>query len=102
MDLTKVCINQGTVLTPWSDDVKWSDVMSKPDVCDWIRWVNVNICHKLKKDSFTTTDVKLRIATGMLNKIVSLSDKQKIRIHLNLTNNVHNEVWRLMDEILPF
>lgn len=102
MDLTKVCFDEGTIITPWNNIIRWHEIMSKRDVINWIRWVNVNICRSLRKDSHTTTGVKIRIATCMLNKLRSLSDEQKIEIHKNLTANVNAECFRIITEDLPF
>lgn len=77
-------------------------VMPNADVIKWIMWVNINICEKLETDWYKTTDVKLRIATGMLNNIQSLTDLEKIQIHSNLVRNVRLEIGRIQEERLPF
>lgn len=77
-------------------------VMPNPDVIRWVMWVNRNICQNLKTDYYKTTDVKLRIATGMLNNIQSLTDLEKIQIHSNLVRNIRLEVGTIQEEALPF
>lgn len=77
-------------------------IMPNADVIKWIMWVNVNICRKLETDFYKTTDVKLRIATGMLNNIQSLTDLEKIQIHSNLVRNIQLEIGRIQEEQLPF
>lgn len=77
-------------------------VMRKPDLIRWIMWVNVNICQQLITDNSITTGVKLRIATGMLNKLESLTDLEKIQIHSNLVRNVKKEEYDILTEDLPF
>lgn len=77
-------------------------VMPNPDLIRWIMWVNKNICQKLTDDCILTTGVKLRIATGMLNKLESLTDLEKIQIHCNLVLNVKKEQNKILDETLPF
>lgn len=80
-------------------------VMFNHELISWLAWVNKNICLPLQKDvekTFNTTEVKLRIATGMLNKIESLTDLEKIQIHMNLTENVQQEKSRLILNSLPF
>lgn len=71
-------------------------------VIDWLRWVNRNICLNMGLDSEKTIMVKLRIATGMLNNIESLTDLEKIQIHSNLTDNVHRELVFIRCDGLPF
>lgn len=72
------------------------------DIRRWLKWVNYNIVIQLGEVDFTTLGVKLRIATGMLNRIESLTDLEKIQIHSNLTRNVNEEFYRIFDENLPF
>lgn len=101
--LRKTCLRQGTVLGPWSATLKFGKIMSNPDIWTWLEWVNKNICHRIYyDDSYTTIMVKVRIATGMLNNIKSLTDSEKIEIHTNFTRNVQSEFDRIFDENLPF
>lgn len=72
------------------------------DLRKWLEWVNLNICLPIASDTIITTGVKLRIATGMLNKLESLTDLEKIQIHSNLILNVHKEQNAIIDESLPF
>lgn len=72
------------------------------DLRKWLEWVNLNICLSIASDTEKTIGVKLRIATGMLNKIKSISDIEKIEIHSNLTNNVYEEIFRIINGELPF
>lgn len=86
-------------ISPFNDKVTcWLN----SDVREWLEWVNLNICLHIASDTDKTTGVKLRIATGMLNKIESLSDIEKIQIHSNLTNNVYEEKFLLINGELPF
>jgi len=81
----------------------WLKVMRNHSLIQWLWWVNRNICdNNLERDSYYTTMVKLRIATGMLNKLTSLTDEEKREIHGNLTANVHNAVYLRMEDDLPF
>ncbi len=80
----------------------WLRIMCDHEMIMWLIWVNENICQQLKTDYYKTTDVKLRIATGMLNRIESLTDEEKIQIHSNLTNNIRAEMYRIQEELLPF
>lgn len=69
---------------------------------NWLIWVNKNITLHLASDTYRTTDVKLRIATGMLNKITSVDDIKKMLIHDNLTMNVNSEMNKIALSDLPF
>lgn len=71
-------------------------------IVNWFKWVNENICLTLDIDHYKTIGVKLRIATGMLNNIESLTDEEKIQIHSNLTSNVWNEYELIQTSLLPF
>ena len=103
MGLRSVCIQQGTVLGPWSDTLKFGSIMSNPDIWNWLKWVNENICHRIFYDDlYTTTMVKVRIATGMLNNIESLTDSEKIEIHMNFTRNVQEAYGEYATMNLPF
>lgn len=86
------------IITPFS----WIKIMQLTDVLEWGRWVNKNIVFNLERDTAQTTGVKLRIATGMLNKLKSLSEEDKKIIHENLTTNVYNEMFKIAANQLPF
>lgn len=68
----------------------------------WIKWINNNICIKLGVDSYYTTQVKLRIAAGMLNNIKDFPKTNKLILHENLCNNVNAEINNMIDDELPF
>lgn len=80
----------------------WLKTMRNHEMIVWLRWVNSNICQRFYVDDWKTMDVKLRIATGMLNKLTSLTDEEKIRIHCNLTTNVKKAKIDVELEELPF
>lgn len=79
-----------------------------PLLRNWINWINKNIVLQLWRDEEQTTLVKLRIATGMLNKInedertICISPIEKIQIHSNLTSNVLKEIKNIQLDDLPF
>jgi hypothetical protein len=66
-----------------------------------VEWVNYNIVRTIDIDNLKTINVKLRIATGMLNKI-DLDQISKIEIHSNLTRNIHTEYYAILESELPF
>lgn len=70
-----------------------------------IRWINKNILIQLTNDSYITTDVKIRIATSMINKLVNqekLKKQHAILAHEILVANVAEIHHVLLDESLPF
>lgn len=88
----------GDAIYPYS----WLRIMRNHDLITWLWWVNDNICDQLSIDNYNTVQVKLRIATGMLNKLESLTDMEKTEIHTNLTTNVQNAFFLRLERELPF
>lgn len=86
------------IIQPYS----WLDIMRNHDIIVWLKWVNQNICQQMYADTYTTTDVKVRIATGMLNKIKSLTAMEGIQIHKNLVDNLKQLRIDIELEQLPF
>lgn len=76
--------------------------LTNPELRRWLKWVNYNIVVQLGNDTQWTVGVKLRIATGMLNRIESLTDLEKIQVHSNLTRNVWKEFFNIQTDLLPF
>ena len=72
------------------------------DLRKWLIWVNRNIILNLGLDSESTTRVKLRIATSMLNKVDDLSDIENVQIFTNLKDNINKEVDDIVLSELPF
>ena len=98
-------ITNGTVISPFEDsgEYMWAKIMSNFDVMDLLKWINTNIVNGLlANDNYYTTQVKLRIATGMLNKITSLSDVQKQTLHTRLVTNVNDLYSIRATRDLPF
>lgn len=92
IDYSTACINP----------TSWMAIMPHKDALSWLRWVNNKICLHIDYENFETIGVKLRIATGMLNKLESLTDLEKIQIHSNLVRNIHNEYYNVQLSRLPF
>ena len=84
------------------DPFDYLRIMVSHEAITWLQWVNNNICSNIETDDYKTINVKLRIATGMLNNIKSLTDEEKIQIHSNLTRNVHEEIYLIQTSQLPF
>ena len=86
------------IIQPYS----WLDIMHNHELIVWLKWVNKNICQQLYTDTYITTGVKVRIATGMLNKIRSLTDMEGITIHKNHVDNLKKISIEIDLERLPF
>ena len=80
-------------------------IWQNESLTNFLRWINRNIVLGLGIDSYKTTAVKLRIATGMLNKLVDanvIKPKCANIIHDRLIFNVESERILLINEDLPF
>lgn len=98
MDLLKCYECSNTVIKPYP----WLEIMRNHDLIVWLRWVNKNICQQISTDNWTTTDVKVRIATGMLFKMKSVLDYQKIVIHTYFVANIRQARIDYELSTLPF
>ena len=81
------------------------DMFSTPDIKPLIRWVNTRIVLTLGLTDYRTIGVRMRIATGMLNKLVydkKVSRKLAIIIHDTLISNLNDELSAINTEDLPF
>lgn len=70
-----------------------------------VRWINKNILLELDRASYCTIGVKLRIATSMMNCLVTSGELDKniaLLIHSNLTLNVNKALGQIWTEDLPF
>ena len=77
--------------------------MLKPECQKTLIWINKNILFELPKDNITTVEVKLRIATGMLNKLEKVLGKENtILIHARLVERVREARSQIIWEDLPF
>jgi hypothetical protein len=66
-----------------------------------VNWVNKKITLEIGKADYRTIDVRLRIATGMLNNL-NLPKNLNVKIHRQLVFNVRKELGLLNTEDLPF
>jgi hypothetical protein len=71
------------------------------EMWDFNQWILGNILCELGRASYLTIGVLLRIATSKLNKL-DLTKEEKLLIHTNMTRNIWNEFYRIMNEELPF
>lgn len=81
------------------------DIFSNPDIKPLIKWVNTRIVLKLGIATYQTIGVRMRIATGMLNKLVydrKVSRRLGIILHDTLISNLNDELSAINTEDLPF
>lgn len=79
--------------------------MLKPDVIEWLKWINKKILFSIPKDNMYTIGVRIRIATGMLNnfqKDGTLPKEICLAYHERLVNNANRLVSLVNTEDLPF
>ena len=67
----------------------------------WLVWVWKRIFVPLDSISYYTMEVRIRIATSMLNKL-QIPKSISIKIHANLVENLHYCHYILTTEDLPF
>lgn len=87
------------------DDEILYEILRNKDLENFLRWFNLKIILVLDFASYETIGVRLRIATGMLNKLVyegKLSKKLGIKIHNNFVAIVSSESSKIRTEDLPF
>lgn len=91
------------------DENKRYDLMYKccinKDLKNIISWINKKIILKLDIHDYRTIGVRLRIATGMLNKLVhegKLSRDVGIKVHDTLVFNLNREISAINTQDLPF
>jgi hypothetical protein len=86
------------------DDVIY-EICINPDLRSIVRWVNKKIVLQLGIIDYRTIGVRLRIATGMINKLVHenrLPEKTGMLIHFSLVSNLNREISAINTQDLPF
>ena len=81
------------------------EVWNNNDLHNVITWINKKILLELGQLDYRAIDVRTRIATSMLNKLVKegkLSNNQNIIIHNRLVSNLKREMSAINTEDLPF
>lgn len=80
-------------------------IWSNEDLHKIIRWINRNITLIIGIADYRTIDVRMRIATNMMDKLVdngSLSSTLSVVMFGNLISNVRQELGIINTEDLPF
>lgn len=77
----------------------------RPGALKFLNWVNKNILCKIMIDDSRTMNVKLRIATGMLNKLENqgvIPKEYCILYHMRMVDTIKSIHTEIMLEDLPF
>lgn len=116
-DQLRIAYNQGAsvidtirmVCSLLTDDEDSYDIyyaiQNSKDLQLWLEWVNKKITIQIGLHNYMTLGVRLRIATSKLNKLVEqgiVSARIASIMHINLCNNLWNEVTLITNEELPF
>lgn len=78
------------------------DVVLNRDLRELNVWINKNIVLQFGNMSEKTFDVRMRIATSMLNKCQSINDDKKREVHEHLIKRMTIEFYSVVNESLPF
>ena len=87
-----------------NDEVLY-EIWRNDSLRDLLRWVNKKIVLTLGVADYRTIGVRMRIATGMLNKLVyenRVSIKIGADIHNNFVTTINREISAINTEDLPF
>lgn len=93
-------------------DLNDTDIFSKSfkiseigKLSELVLWINKNLLQQIRKDNYITRNVKIRIATGMLNNLEKekiITHDLNVYYHDNLVNNLFNLDKAIILEDLPF
>ena len=87
------------------DDEILYEIWRNDDLHNILVWVNKKIVLLLGLADYRTIGVRMRIATGLLNKLVydgRLSAKLSSKIHHNFVTTINGELSAINTEDLPF
>lgn len=90
--------NSSAIISPFPKQI----CITNKELRIWLNWVNRNIVLRLGLDYELTIRVKIRIASGMLSKIKSLTQIDKLQIFANLIENINTDFEIMATEDLPF
>lgn len=80
-------------------------LFSDKELTSLIKWVNIKIVFPLNILTYQTVGVRMRIATGMLNKMVAekrIPENLGMFMHYYLVSNLNREFFAIGAEDLPF
>ena len=101
-------LNNAKVFTMCNGEVDCDilyEIWRSKELNDLLRWVNKKIVLILDIADYRTIGVRMRIATGMLNKLTNdglISTKLSMRIHDNFVTTINGELREINTEDLPF
>ena len=90
--------NSSAIISPFPKQI----CITNKELRIWLNWVNRNIVLRLGLDYEMTIRVKMRIASGLLSKIKSLTQIDKLQIFANLIENINTDFEIMATEDLPF
>lgn len=90
--------NSSAIISPYPKQI----CITNKELRIWLNWVNRNIVLRLGLDYEMTLRVKMRIASGLLSKIKSLTQIDKLQIFANLIENINTDFEIMATEDLPF
>lgn len=90
--------NSSAIISPFPKQI----CITNKELRIWLNWVNRNIVLRLGLDYEMTIRIKMRIASGMLSKIKSLTQIDKLQIFANLIENINTDFEIIATEDLPF
>lgn len=82
--------------------LSWLTMYFNRDLRELNTWINKNIVLCLGDICERTADVRIRIATSMLNKCYSIDDDTKRMVHTRLIHRLKLEFYSVVNEQLPF
>ena len=80
-------------------------ICTNPDLRQVVRWINRRITLGIGVETYTTLEIRRRIAMNMLYKLVEEGKANAdivAKLHSNLYENLWNETRIVLDENLPF
>ena len=95
-----LALNDGEI-----DDEILYEIWRNEYLHDILVWINKKIVILLDIADYRTIGVRMRIATGRLNKLVyegKLSEKLNRKIHHNFVTTINGEISAINTEDLPF
>ena len=90
--------NSSVIISPFPKQI----CITNKELRIWLNWVNRNIVLRLGLDNEMTIRIKMRIASGLLSKINSLNQIDKLQIFANMVENINADLEIMATEDLPF
>lgn len=102
---TSLCVTTNSNFLEIDEEDMYDIILQNKDLQDVILWINSKILTQLETLESKTLDVRIRIATSMLNNVVQKSNIKPINgiiIHDNFVKNLKEVYFDLKTDDLPF